>query len=108
MWTNAYAQAPGGGAAPDSPIAFLLNGLPIIAMLAIFYFLLIRPQQQRQKQLDTMIKALKKGDRVLTSGGMFGTVVGIDDQKLVLRIGEDTKAEFTRSAVVQVIGENGK
>lgn len=107
MWTNAYAQAP-GGAAPDSPIAFLLNGLPILAMLAIFYFLLIRPQQQRQKQLDTMIKALKKGDRVLTTGGMYGTVVGIDEQKVTLRIGEDTKAEFARSAVTAVVNENGK
>jgi preprotein translocase subunit YajC len=109
MWTDAFAQAPGGGADPGNPmIGTILNAVPFVAMLAIFYFLIIRPQQQKQKAMETMLKALKKGDRVLTTGGLYGVVVGIDEGKVVLRIAEDVKAEFTRSAVVQVIGGEAK
>ena len=78
------------------------------AIFAIFYFLMIRPQQQRQKQLDKMLKALKKGDRVLTTGGIFGTVIGLDDQKAVLRIADDTKVEFSRTSIVQVMATEAK
>jgi preprotein translocase subunit YajC len=104
MWTDAWAQA-AGSAPPDPTIAMLVQFGPIIFLFAVMYFLLIRPQQQRQKKLESMIKALKKGDRVLTSGGMFGTVIGVDESKAVLRIADDVKAEFTKSAIVQVIAE---
>lgn len=102
---DAYAQT---GAPPqgDPTIAMILQFLPLIAIMVIMYFLLIRPQQQRQKQVDQMLKELKKGDKVLTSGGIFGTVVGIDEQKAVLRIADDTKVEFTKSAIVQVLAES--
>lgn len=104
MVTDAFAQA--GAAAPANPmIGTLLNAVPILAMLLIFYFLLIRPQQQRQKQTETMLKALKKGDRVLTNGGIYGTVVGVDDSKAVLKIADDVKVEFSKSAIVQVVVE---
>ena len=105
MWSDAYAQIPGaGGAAGGSPmIGTLLNALPIVAMLAIFYFLIIRPQQTKQKQMELMLKAIKKGDRVLTTGGILGTVVGVDDTKAVLKIADDVKVEFTKSAIVQVL-----
>jgi preprotein translocase subunit YajC len=102
--TDAFAQA--AGDAPANPmIGTILNALPIVAMLVIFYFLLIRPQQQRQKQLDTMLKGLKKGDRVLTNGGIYGTVVGVDDPKVVVKIADDVKVEFAKSAIVQVVAE---
>ena len=105
MWTDAWAQA-GGGAAPANPmIATILNAVPFVAMLAIFYFLIIRPQQQKQKTMDLMLKALKKGDKVLTSGGLYGTVVGLEEGKVTLKIADDVKAEFARSAVVSVLGE---
>jgi preprotein translocase subunit YajC len=55
-----------------------------------------------------MLKALKKGDRVVTTGGIIGTVVGVDEAKAVLRIADDVKVEFTKSAVVQVLVENAK
>lgn len=106
MWSDAFAQAGGAGAAAGNPtIGTILNAVPFVAMLAIFYFLIIRPQQQRQRQTDAMLKALKKGDRVLTSGGLYGTVVGVDEGKVVLKISDDVKAEFAKSAVSQVIGE---
>lgn len=107
MWSDAFAQAPGAGAGGGNPmVATILNAVPFVAMLAIFYFLIIRPQQQRQKQMEAMLKNLKKGDRVLTSGGMYGTVIGVDESKVVLKISDDTKAEFAKSAITQVMVES--
>jgi preprotein translocase subunit YajC len=111
MWTDALAQATGGGSAPGDPrIGMLLSFLQFVPIILILYFLLIRPQQQQKKKQDAMIAGLKKGDRVLTTGGMYGTVLGVDDHKVVLRIAEgqkeDIKAEFAKSAVVHVLVEN--
>src|SRR5258708_4361717 len=104
MWSDAFAQTPGAAAAPGNPaIAMLIQFGPIVIIFVIMYLLLIRPQQQRQKQLDTMLKAVKKGDRVVTSGGILGTVVGVDDAKAVLKIADDVKVEFTKSSIVQVL-----
>lgn len=78
-------QAPGGGAAsPQSPLGFLL---PMLLIFVIFYFLLIRPQTKRQKEQETMLKALEKGDRIVTAGGLHGTVVGVTDEVLTVEIG---------------------
>src|SRR6185436_17534647 len=107
MWSDAFAQVPGGDAAASNPmIGTILNAVPFVAVLAIFYFLIIRPQQTRQKQMDTMLKNLKRGDRVLTSGGLYGTVLGVEDNKVVLKISDDTKAEFVKSAITQVVTES--
>ena len=106
--SEAWAQA-GGAAANANPIlVFLVQFGPILLMLGIMYFLLLYPQQQRQKKLDAQIKALKRGDKVVTSGGILGTVQDIDDQKIVLKVGGDVKIEFIRSAVVQVLGAESK
>ena len=73
---------------------------PIIAMFAIFYFLLIRPQQKKQKEQQEMIKNLKKGDRVVTTGGMIGTVHTLQDDYVVLKVGDsDAKIEVLRSSI---------
>lgn len=104
MFTDAFAQGAAAGPAPDPNKALLLQ-LPYFAIIfVIIYFMLIRPQRQKQKQMDTMLKALKKGDRVLTSGGIFGTVIGVDEAKAVLRIAENVKVEVSKSAIVQVVG----
>jgi preprotein translocase subunit YajC len=55
--------------------------------------------------MDAMLKSVKKGDRVLTNGGIYGTVVGVDDTKAVLRIADDVKVEFSKTAIVQVLAE---
>jgi preprotein translocase subunit YajC len=105
---EAFAQAP-GGASPQNPmVATLLMFLQLVPILVIMYLLLIRPQQQRQKQTEKMLKALKKGDRVLTSGGIYGTVIGVDETKAVLRVADDIKLEFAKSAVVSVVATEGK
>lgn len=104
MFTDAFAQAAAAGQGQDPKMAMLLTLLQFLPIFVIIYFLLIRPQRQKQKQLDTMLKAIKKGDRVLTSGGIFGTVIGVDEGKAVLRIAENVKVEFSKSAIVQVVG----
>jgi preprotein translocase subunit YajC len=108
MWTDAFAQA-GAAQAPANPtIGMALQLLQFVPIFLILYFLLIRPQQQRQKALEKTLKELKKGDRVLTTGGIFGTVVGVDEAKVVLRIAEELKVEFAKNAVVQVLGAEAK
>jgi preprotein translocase subunit YajC len=101
---DAFAQATGGAAPAANPMmATLLMLLQLAPILVIMYLLLIRPQQQRQKQAEKMLKALKKGDKVLTSGGIYGTVIGVDDTKAVLRVADEIKIEFAKSAIVSVL-----
>ncbi len=72
---------------------------PLVIMLGIFYFLLIAPMRKRQKQQDQMIAELKPGDRVLTAGGIYGTIVGIKDDRLTLRIADQVKVDVSKSSV---------
>ena len=93
----AYAADVVEGAPHVNP---LVQFMPIILMFAIFYFLLIRPQQKKQKDLQTMITQIKKGDKVVTSGGILGTVSSLQDDYVVLTVGEsDTKIEVLKSAI---------
>ena len=81
----------------------ILTFLPLIVMFVVFYFLLIRPQQKKQREHQAMVKNLKKGDRIVTSGGIIGTVHTLQDDYLVLRVGDqDTKIEVLRSAIQEV------
>lgn len=73
--------------------------VPLVIMLGIFYFLLIAPMRKRQKQQEQMIADLKTGDRVVTSGGIYGTIVGIKEDRLTLRIADQVKVEITKSSV---------
>jgi len=84
----------------------LMNFMPIILIFLIFYFLLIRPQQKKQKQLEAMIKAIEKGDNVITSGGLHGKVTGVTDDVLTLDIGgvkgERIKVKVARARIERV------
>ncbi len=96
----AAPNAQQGGQQANPILAFA----PIILMFAVFYFLLIRPQQKRQKKHDDMIKNVKKGDKVVTTGGIIGIVVGVKDSQVVLKVGDgETKIEFLKSAISQVL-----
>jgi len=108
MWSDALAQAAGEPSQSNPTVSLLLTLLQFLPIFLILYFLLIRPQQQRQKKLDRMLKALKKGDRVLTSGGLFGTIVGLNESKAVLKIAEETKVEVIKSSIVQLVTEDAK
>lgn len=88
---------------PSSQANPILSFLPLILMFVVFYFLLIRPQQKRQKEMAEMVKNLKKGDRVITSGGLIGTVLAVHDDYVVLKVGDqDTKLEVLKSAVQEL------
>jgi preprotein translocase subunit YajC len=78
----------------------LVQFMPMILIFAIFYFLMIRPQQKKQKELQTMITQLKKGDKVVTNGGILGTVSSLQEDYVVLTVGDsDTKIEVLKSAI---------
>jgi preprotein translocase subunit YajC len=96
-----YAQA--AAPAAPSPQEQMLHMVAILAItVGIFYFMIIRPQQKRQKETESMLSSIRKGDRVLTSGGIFGVVVGTKDDVVVLKVADDVKMEFSRSSIVQV------
>ncbi len=80
----------------QSPLAGMI---PVLLMVLIFYFLLIAPVRRRQKQHDEMLRALKPGDKVVTSGGIFGTVVGIQDDRVRLKIADQVKIDVTKESI---------
>jgi len=94
----AYAMgpAPQGG---TGPVSILLQMAPIILVLGIFFFLVIRPQQRERRRREEMLATLKKGDRVVTTGGLIGTIVGVSEQTLTLKIADSVRVECLRSAV---------
>ena len=91
-------------AAPTPSGSFLTGLLPIVLMIAIFYFLVFMPMRKQQKNQKEMVKNLQNGQTVLTSGGIIGTIVAVADDTLVLRIKPDNlKIQVARSAVTSVV-----
>lgn len=82
--------------------------LPLILIMVIFYFLMILPAQRRQKKTNEMLKNLKNGDKVITNGGIYGTIVGLEDDAVQLRIAEQVKIKVSRSAVAGLQAESPK
>jgi preprotein translocase subunit YajC len=80
--------------------------LPILLIMVIFYVLLILPAQKRQKKTAAMLSALKNGDKVITNGGVFGTIVGLEDDAIQLRIADQVKVKVLRSAIAGLQPEN--
>ncbi len=94
---NAYAQAAGAqGQTAGNP---LISLMPIIVIFVIFYFLLIRPQKKAQADHKKLVSELKKNDEVITSGGIYGTIINVKDNSIVLRIDDNVKIEVQKNAV---------
>lgn len=92
----AYAMAPAQGAGQGGGFfAFV----PLILMFVIFYFLLIRPQQKKAKEHQAMIEALKKGDKIITSGGIYGTIIKVEDNDLQIEIADNVRIKMIRSNI---------
>ena len=105
MITYAYAESAPVAAAPQgSP---LFNVVPILGMLVIFYFFLIRPQQKKANEHKKMIEALQKGDVVVTSGGVYATVLAVGDSTLEVKIAENVKIKILKSAVSEKVHSQG-
>jgi preprotein translocase subunit YajC len=98
--TEAYAQAAGGSAGAPELIGMIA---PLIMIMGVFYFLLIRPQQRKMKEHQDMLSKVNKGDTVITGGGLIGKVVKIvDDNELLVEVGENVKVRVLRSGVSDV------
>ena len=95
----AYAQGAGGG------FGGLESLLPLILIFVVFYFLLIRPQQKKQKQHREMLAALRRGDRVVTAGGIIGQIMRVSDSELTLEIAPDVKVKVARGMISDVLAK---
>src|SRR5512145_2675230 len=96
----AAAGPPGGQGGSNAMLTQLVF---FAAIFAIFYFLLIRPQQRQRREREALLRAVKRGDRVVTTGGMHGTVTGLDDATITLRVADQTKITFDRAAIGRVV-----
>ena len=94
------AMAPSGGDASGNLISTIVM---FGAIFVIFYFMIIRPQQKRSKEREKMLSNIAKGDKVVTSGGMHGTIAGLDEKTVLLEVGDKIKLKFERSAISQVL-----
>lgn len=93
------------GGTSSAPSSFMTGILPIVLMVAIFYFLVFMPMRRQQKNQKQMIKTLQNGQTVLTSGGIIGTIITVNDDTLILRIKPDNlKIQVARSSVTSVVG----
>jgi preprotein translocase subunit YajC len=99
MIVIALAQAAGAQ-------AFVLQVIPIVAIIAIFYFLVIAPANKQRRKTEAMLGGLKKGDRVVTSGGIYGVVQGVENDVVQLKIADNVKVRVAKSAVTGVTAES--
>jgi preprotein translocase subunit YajC len=96
----AYAQAGGAPAGFD-----LISLMPLVLIFVVFYFLLIRPQQRKMKAHREMIGALKRGDKVLTGGGIIGTVVKVEDNELLVEVAKDVRVRVARGTISDLLSK---
>ena len=103
MFTDlAYAMGTGGAGGEGGAAGGLGSLLPLIIMFAIFYFLLIRPQQKRAKQHKELVNNLKQGDQVVSAGGIHGKIVSVDENAVTLEIATGVKIKMNRTAITDV------
>lgn len=102
---HAAGQPPGGGSGGSALATQLLF---FAAIFAIFYFLLIRPQQKQRREREQLLASVKKGDRVVTTSGLHGTILALDEHKVTLRIADQVKVDFDRSAIGRIIPAGGE
>ena len=100
----AMAPSPSGGGGGQMTQMVVMFGL----MFAILYFLMIRPQQKQRQERDRMLSAIKRGDRVVTTSGMYGTVTNLSDTTVTLRVADQVKLEFERSAIGRIVEVQGE
>jgi preprotein translocase subunit YajC len=101
----AYAMGGGGAGAEGGQSAGFGAFVPLIIMFAIFYFLLIRPQQKKAKQHKELLGALKKGDRVVSSGGLHGTVTGLTEDVVTMEIAPKVRVKVSRGSISSFIAK---
>ncbi len=93
--------APAGGENSTTSLIMMLG--VVAAVILVFYFLIIRPQNKKQKALQKMLSSLAKGDKIVTIGGMRGTVSAVKEQTVIIKADDDVKLEFNKNAIAQVL-----
>lgn len=101
MIEHLIAMAPQGNGGGGLTSTLIMFGL----IFVIFYFMILRPQQKRQKERQQMLDNVKKGDKVVTAGGIHGKIVGVEDKALLVEIAENTKVKVERSSITNIIKE---
>lgn len=101
---NFLMAAPAGadGQQGSNPIVM---GVAVVLMIAIFYFFLIRPQKKQEKEAKKMLSELKKGDKIVTIGGIHGVVFAVKEATVVVKVDDGAKIEFTKSAIAKVVND---
>ena len=99
----AYAMGPGGPGGGGGGASSWMSFMPIILIFIVFYFLLIRPQQKRAKDQRNLLSNLKEGDQVLTSGGIYGRITGIRDDKITVEISDKVRVKVNRGHIAGVV-----
>ncbi len=102
IWSDGVAWAQTAAAAPQGGPGLLVSLIPFVLIFLIFYFLLIRPQKQRSTQHKAMLDALKKGDKVIASGGLWGTITNLGKEAVTLQIADSVKVKVERGHVTQL------
>ena len=103
MFFIPFLQAAGGAASASSTGSMIGSFLPIVLIFVVFYFFLIRPQNKKQKETQKMLDALKKGDKIITIGGIHGTISSVHEKTVIVKVDDNCKIEFNRSAISSVI-----
>jgi preprotein translocase subunit YajC len=98
-------MAPPPGAGGDAGGGLMSTLIMFGSIIAIFYFMILRPQQKKQKAMQHLIESLKKGDKVVMSGGLHGTVSGIDEKTVLVQVADNVKMKFEKAAVTTVVRE---
>ncbi|MFH0924977.1 MAG: preprotein translocase subunit YajC [bacterium] len=98
----AMGSAGGNGTSPTG-VSTIFSMLPLIIIFGIFYFLVIKPQQKKQREVQDMIKSIKIGDKIMTSGGIFGIIKGLTEDTISLQIADKVKIDIARTAVARLV-----
>lgn len=78
--------------------------LPFLLIIVVFYFLILRPQQKRQKERQKLLEGVQKGDKIITSGGLHGTIEGIEDNTLLVKVADNVKVKMEKAAIATIVG----
>lgn len=105
----AASTASTAAAAPQGPTSFLISLMPLFLVIVIFYFFLVRPQQRRLAEYQKLVAGLRRGDRVVTTGGIIGTIHKVDDssQDVTVEIAEGVRVRVQRNAIAEVLAKTG-
>jgi preprotein translocase subunit YajC len=107
LYVPVLAQSSGGAPAQGGSKMFGSTMIMMVLMFLVIYMLMIRPEQKKSKDRQNMIKEIKRGDRVLMAGGMYGTVGNVKDSTVMVKVSENVVLEFTKASISAVLNEDG-